>query len=161
MDKYPIVLIYKRTHRGDPSPEGIFGINDCMGSVRDRDYDAVVGIGGVQPWVGDEGIARKINWIGISPKKYSSIGRGALVAFSQFCLFDENGPFLEEIAPSLYKHMFIDSHRRVIMSTSLTDALRDEVVEIVGLAANCPSSTGMQENCELHTSVFRNGHPCR
>ena len=41
------VLIYKRTHTDDPDRLGQFGINDCMGKVRDRDFDAVIGIGGI------------------------------------------------------------------------------------------------------------------
>jgi hypothetical protein len=40
------VLIYKRTHTGDPTPEGVFGLSDCMGRVRAREYEAVIGVGG-------------------------------------------------------------------------------------------------------------------
>ena len=43
MHKKPIVLIYKRTHTGDPDKNGIFGINNCMGSVRDWEFYAVIG----------------------------------------------------------------------------------------------------------------------
>jgi len=41
------ILIYKRTHTGDPDLKGRFGIHDCMGRVRDYDYDAVIGVGGI------------------------------------------------------------------------------------------------------------------
>ena len=37
-------LIYKRTHKGDPDKQGRFGIHDCMGRVRSRDFDAVIGM---------------------------------------------------------------------------------------------------------------------
>jgi hypothetical protein len=37
--------VYKRTHPGDPGPEGVFGIQDCMGAIRARDFDAVIGDG--------------------------------------------------------------------------------------------------------------------
>ena len=36
-------LIYKRTHPGDPGPEGQFGIHGCMGQVRTWGFEAVVG----------------------------------------------------------------------------------------------------------------------
>ncbi len=75
-NQQPVVLIYKRTHRGDPDSKGVFGIHDCMGSVRSREYDAVIGIGGKQPWGGDEGIALRINWVGINPIKHEGSNRG-------------------------------------------------------------------------------------
>ena len=43
------VLVYKRTHEGDPDASGLFGCNDCMGKVRGRKYDAVIGVGGTGP----------------------------------------------------------------------------------------------------------------
>ena len=43
------VLVYKRTHNGDPDANGCFGAYDCMGTVRDRQYDAVIGVGGIGP----------------------------------------------------------------------------------------------------------------
>ena len=49
-EKQKRTLIYKRTHTGDPDPKaGVFGNNDCMGTVRKRDFDAVIGIGGIGP----------------------------------------------------------------------------------------------------------------
>ena len=63
------ILIYKRTHNDDPGNEGIFGKHDCMGRVRDYQFDAVLGIGGKTTWSDSKGIALKINWIGIGPKK--------------------------------------------------------------------------------------------
>ena len=44
-------LIYKRTHLGDPDLFGTFGINDCMGEVRARQFDAVIGVGGIGDWL--------------------------------------------------------------------------------------------------------------
>jgi hypothetical protein len=43
-------FIYKRTHQGDPDNQGWFGIQDCMGSLRRRDFDAVIGVGGISDW---------------------------------------------------------------------------------------------------------------
>ena len=39
------VFIYRRTHTGDPCRCGIFGVYDCMGRFRSRDFDAVLGVG--------------------------------------------------------------------------------------------------------------------
>jgi hypothetical protein len=51
-------LIYKRTHTGDPDPEsGVFGNRDCMGTVRGRRFDAVIGIGGIGSMPKRQGIA--------------------------------------------------------------------------------------------------------
>jgi len=36
------ILTYKRTHTGDPSPDGVFGVHDCMGRIRDLSYDAII-----------------------------------------------------------------------------------------------------------------------
>jgi hypothetical protein len=62
-------LIYKRTHIGDPDESGIFGVHDCMGQVRRWPFDAVIGVGGKNPWKDHKGIAYKINWIGLRPRK--------------------------------------------------------------------------------------------
>lgn len=142
MDKKPPnVLIYKRTHKGDPDSNGIFGIHNCMGSIRDREYDAVIGIGGKRPWKRFEGIGLRVNWVGIVPTKHDgSGGKASLVTFSKFCLFDEKGPFVKKIAPRLYKHMYVDAHRRVVMSSSLSSAVLGEVIEILKLADKCAGS---------------------
>ena len=39
------VLVYKRTHNGDPDRYGSFGLHDCMRGIRDRGFDAVIGVG--------------------------------------------------------------------------------------------------------------------
>jgi len=43
------ILVYKRTHNGDPDQIGRFGAYDCMGSVRRREFDAVIDVGGIGP----------------------------------------------------------------------------------------------------------------
>lgn len=84
------VLIYKRTHKGDPNTEGIFGNQDCMGIIRNWNYDAVIGIGGKLPWKEDADIKYKINWIGLEPKKIKSPSdRGDKVVFAHFELYEE------------------------------------------------------------------------
>ena len=81
MNKKPVVLIYKRTHKNDPRENGIFGIEDCMKRVRDWQFDTVIGIGGKYPWKEDIEIAKKINWIGINAAKRKSIYKHSVVTF--------------------------------------------------------------------------------
>ena len=64
MSDKKVVLIYRRTHTGDPCDRGVFGCHGCMGKVREWKYDAVIGIGGK---TAIDGISRKLTWIGISP----------------------------------------------------------------------------------------------
>lgn len=113
------VLIYKRTHTGDPDNRGIFGIHNCMGTVRGRKYDAVIGLGGKKPWENNKGIAYKINWIGVGRQPpYSAKDKKPQVSFSYFCLMDEHGPLVKDAAPNLYNFMYCEpksSHRRVVM----------------------------------------------
>jgi hypothetical protein len=54
------VLVYKRTHVGDPDARGRFGIHDCMGQDRSWHYDAVVGVGGLGAQPRWHHIARKV-----------------------------------------------------------------------------------------------------
>lgn len=52
-----------RTHNGDPDRFGRFGMNDCMGRVRARQFDAVVGVSGIGAEPKSVEIAGKVNWI--------------------------------------------------------------------------------------------------
>lgn len=122
-------MIYKRTHTGDPTPEGIFGLSDCMGRVRARDYDAVIGVGGLSEEPRACGIAGRITWVGVGAHRGEGIPvgyRGPIVEFDRFKLFDEGGPMLDDVAPALARHLF-GVHRRVVMSgrTWRPDAARN------------------------------------
>ncbi len=131
------VLIYKRTHTGDPDYQGIFGIHDCMGIVRDRTYRAVIGIGGIGGEAKSHNIDRKITWIGISPTQHkTNKPREPLVTFEKFCLYDANGPLVEDIAPNLHDHMLGKTHRRVVMG-SLPANCQKEVDAILKLVEGC------------------------
>lgn len=144
-NQQPVVLIYKRTHKGDPYFEGVFGRNECMGQVRNWEYDAVIGIGGKRPDSGHEKIAFKINYIGIGAKKGSNNPRDGWphVVFDKFCLYDEEGELVDTIAPELYKHMY-DVNRRVVKSDSLSEDIYKEVLEILKLAENSPPSVNYE-----------------
>lgn len=139
------ILIYKRTHKGDPDFKGIFGIQDCMGKVRNWDYDAVIGIGGKAPWREDQDIRFKINWIGLGPKKIESAKRGPAVVFSNFALFEENGKDIEFHFPNLFEYMY-GSRKRFAMSSILPENVFREVQYILGSAQNYPASP------EYHTA---------
>jgi hypothetical protein len=129
-------LIYKRTHKGDPDEAGIFGIHECMGRVRGWSFEAVIGVGGKSPWRGHEGIALKINWIGIGPFRTETGGRGPRVGFDHFVLLDEDGPELRRHAPNLFRYMFEDQHVRLVMSRSLDRKMQEEVQGILRWAKN-------------------------
>ena len=104
-------LVYKRTQRGDPSDEGIFGCHECMKSVRCLPFDAVIGVGGKSPWPTEEGIAHKLTWIGINARKSEPAKDGfPTVGFERFVLWDEKGPDFSRLAPTLYNRMFKKDH---------------------------------------------------
>ncbi len=115
------ILVYRRTHTGDPSREtGEFGVHDCMGRVRNWTFDAVIGIGGKKPWAGGEKIAEKITWVGVgvgnkrepTEREKSELNKeqfgGHIVQFDRWIVLDEDGPPLKEISPILHKYMFSD-----------------------------------------------------
>ena len=127
-------VIYKRTHTGDPEESGVFGIHDCMGRIRDWNYDAVIGVGGKRPWPGDEGIALKINWVGVNPdkKKFPPAKRGPRVSFDRFVLDNEKGKPLKTLGPKLFKYMFEDHpYIRHVMSESLPRGTQKEITKIL------------------------------
>lgn len=135
-------LIYKRTHTGDPNALGVFGCNGCMGQVRRRHFDAVIGLGGKRPDRGHESIAFKITWVGINPSKTESPrdSRGPLVEFERFVLWDQMGPGVRTVAPKLFKYMFEDRHVRHVMSRSLPRDMQEEVLTILRLAEDHPDA---------------------
>ena len=141
------VLIYKRTHVGDPNPDGVFGCADCLGSIRSRSFDAVIGLGGIGAEAQSHGIAGKINWIGIGAHKTPSSEYGfnkPYVTFDHFCLMDHRGPEVASIAPGIAKHMY-EINRRTIMSDSLPANLYQEVLEILSLAKDEPGSSQIRD----------------
>jgi hypothetical protein len=131
----PRVLIYKRTHIGDPNLAGEFGCSDCMGRVRGFAYDAVIGIGGSSYEPRSHGIDGRITWVGIGPRRQtSSFSRGApIVTFERFAIFDSVGEKLRDFAPALAEHFFM-KHRRFFFSDSLSDEIQRDIERILQLA---------------------------
>jgi hypothetical protein len=138
----PRTLVYKRTHRGDPRRDGVFGIEDCMGRVRRLHFDAVIGIGGIGGEPISQGIAGKINWIGIGARTEPSHGmRGPLVTFDHFILFEENGREFEKIAPALARRLYTRGAPRFVFR-NLNATEHAEIRRILKLAENAPPSAG-------------------
>jgi hypothetical protein len=119
------ILTYKRTHTGDPDNRGVFGINDCMGTVRNRIFDAVVGIGSKTPWPESVEIAGKVTWIGVGPFRVKSTERrGDLIAFEKFVLLDGSGPDFESLAPNLARRFYEGGARSILNSYSKLEKKR-------------------------------------
>ena len=79
-----------------------------MGGLRRSGFGAVIGVGGISAWARDEGISRKVNWIGIGPRKDPLVGgRGPLVTFDHFVLFEEKGADFQAIAPTLAARLYL------------------------------------------------------
>ncbi len=137
-------LIYKRTHKGDPDKSGTFGIHDCMGRVRNCNFDSVIGVGVKKPWSGHEDIALKINWIGLGATRNRKFKRGYLITFKHFCLFEERGHDFKKWAPKLFKHMFVDKMVRFVLSSSISDDnIQKEIAKILRIAEKYPKSRGL------------------
>ena len=132
------ILVYKRTHNGDPDADGCFGIYDCMGSVRDREFDAVIGVGGIGPEAEANRIAGMVNWIGVGPHKKYVGKRGPEVTFDHFVYYGSEGPNLYKMAPTLAERMYEKNVRSV--SQGLSDEEMIEAEDIVQLADDAPRS---------------------
>jgi hypothetical protein len=153
-------LIYKRTHSGDPDPEtGEFGCNNCMGSVRSRRFDAVIGIGGIGREPKSHGIAGKLTWIGVGPRKIGD-PKSPRVTFDHFWYQGEHGPLLEKRYPALARRMY-DERVRVLMHSPSPAAAREvnkidqldrDVRKILCLASAAPPSNRPCERDFRHTS---------
>lgn len=136
------VLVYKRTHNGDPDASGCFGVYDCMGIVRDREYDAIIGVGGVGPEAVSNGIDGQVNWVGIGPhKRYVKDKRGPEVLFEHFLYFGTDGPDFHKLAPQLAARMYGDNVRSIL--DGMSDAEQEEAERIVALAEDEPPSPGL------------------
>jgi len=154
------VLIYKRTHEGDPDPKmGVFGNKKCMKRVRSWDFDAVIGVGGLRPWPKYTSIACKLTWIGIGAHK-DEIGKDGyhLVTFDQFWYQGENGPLLEKRAPMLARRLF-RKKARVLLVTSASAQWR-EVKKILSLATKARSSAKLRSAPQRNNSEPISGE-CR
>ena len=137
------VLVYKRTHTGDPDQEtGTFGCNGCMGAVRGWDFGAVIGVGGIGPKAKKNNIAGKVTWIGIDPHHVPVRDKRAPgVQFKQFVLLDEKGKDFRKLAPKLAKRIYTKGIRTIMIDPEDVDYA--EVEQILELAKKAPPSPGL------------------
>lgn len=141
------ILIYKRTHIGDPNPKGEFGVYDCMGKVRNLEYEAVIGIGGTGSEPRSHKIDGKITWVGVNPtKRYRKDLRGSIVTFQYFVLFDKDGPPLHAFAPLLAKRMYEGKVRYLL--NRYTESERKEAEGIVNWAIEVSKQVSGEEDIE-------------
>lgn len=132
-------LIYKRTHTGDPDRNGWFGIYDCMGHVRSWEFDAVIGVGGIGAEPTSHGIDGRVTWIGIGAHKIPAEGgRGPLVTFDHFILFEAIGPSLQLHAPLLARRMY--EHNVRVLLRDLNAGEQREVAKLLRLARKADPS---------------------
>jgi hypothetical protein len=146
-------LIYKRSHTGDPDPKtGMFGNNDCMGSVRGRRFNAVIGIGGVGQEPRSNGIAGRLNWIGIDPIYDGRTRRGPRLRF-RLRDFGQGGPLMWEKYPALAAHMYDVNRRSFMHSPSpARGRLDQDVKNILRLAEAAPRSRRLAKQASQATS---------
>jgi hypothetical protein len=159
------ILIYKRTHKQDPDINGIFGCQDCMGQVRNWDYDAVIGIGGSNPWKEDAGIRYKINWIGLEPKRINPHPNRGInqVVFKHFELYEEKGESIKDNYPNLFEYMY-KCRKRFDMSSNLPKDVFDEIKMILDSIKDSPSSKAydaVESNDNIETEKKLNFSKCR
>lgn len=156
------ILIYKRTHQGDPNLDGCFGVYDCMGAVRDRNYDAVIGVGGIGDEAQSNCIAGKITWIGVGPHKKYVGKRGPEVTFDHFIYYGIDGPDFLTNAPLLAKRIY-ENNIRSISQGFVGDELA-EAIKIVALAKDAPPSPVLSTesaNAKLLNQCKRDGRKIR
>jgi hypothetical protein len=155
-------LIYKRTHPGDPNSRGHFGCDDCMGHVRSWHFDAVIGVGGIGAESSSNDLDYKVNWVGIGPQKRPHpSGRGPLVAFDHFVLFEDRGPKLASFAPRLARRLFQNNVRVLLHDVDARE--KREINRILKLASSAGPSAPITH--QIVTGYCRNrdrsGCACR
>lgn len=153
------ILIYKRTHIGDPDGKRQFGNEGCMGRVRGFAFDAVIGVGGIGGLPTLQGIAKKINWVGRRPQKTTNPvdPRGPLVSFrpKDFRLFEHQGPLLANESPLLAKKVF--GCRARFFFASLSPAERKEAQLLLHRILDL----GALDHLQLPNSTSRGWAVCR
>lgn len=133
-------LVYKRTHMGDPDSSGGFGINDCMKSVRQFEFENVIGLGGAGDEPRSDGIDRRINWIGLGAHKNpDGPYLHPVVTFDHFVLFEQNGQKLQTVAPELAQRMYSKHAPRYLLN-DISKMEQAEIEHILRMAKNAPPS---------------------
>jgi len=110
-----------------------------MGSVRERGFDAVIGVGGIGGGAKSYGIAGKVNWIGIGPHKTPApTKRGPVITFDHFLEFGIEGPDLRLLAPTLAERLYSKNARHLM--SDFREQEYGEAIEILAMAKDAPPS---------------------
>lgn len=135
------ILVYKRTHPGDPDESGVFGVEDCMGRVRDYDYDAIIGIGGIGAEARSHGLDGRLNWVGIGPTRMPRRAgeRGGRVKFKHFVLLESAGGQLMHGFPLLARRMY---EGRARYMKTFGEAETKEIKQLLAWAKRRSGPTG-------------------
>lgn len=160
------ILTYKRTHTGDPDEGGGFGIKDCMGRVRNWNFDAVIGVGGIGPEPRSHDIEGRVTWLGRNPAWHPHpLGYGQIVTFASFVLLDSSGPRLVGLAPLLARRMYEKGARVLLKSYSAEEKAEAEVLlETLldgssgaaarpALSRRCRAGITARKRCRIWTDV--------
>jgi hypothetical protein len=126
-----------------------------MGSVRAREFDAVIGVGGNGIQAQRHEINGKVNWIGIGanrdkpPRGY----RGPLVTFDHFVLFEADGPDFRRLAPNLSTRVYLTEGRCSFIRFSKVEQV--EINRILKLAESKPALTWLPEDLPDQKPICR------
>ena len=127
-----------------------------MGGVRAYDFDAVIGVGGIGPEPMSHGLEDKVNWIGIGPHKSDlRDGRGPLVTFDHFVLYESAGPRFSDLAPRLARRLY-ERNVRVV----LHDLDSFELAEVARILARARHATASSAGHTNRTTIHRKAGKC-
>jgi hypothetical protein len=133
-----------------------------MGRVRSWHFDAVIGVGGVGSESSSHGLDYKINWVGIGTRKRARpTGRGPVIGFDHFVLFEDEGPDFASLAPRLARRLFRDNVRVLLHDIDAHE--KKEIKRILALAADAEPSEPLtgQVVAEYCRHKHRSGCSCR
>jgi hypothetical protein len=158
-------LVYKMTHDGDPDRRGCWGVQDCMGQVRDLELDAVIGIGGLCWYPRATSRAGEVVWIGIGPRKTRvPRKRGPEVTFDHFLLFGDDAPLLSALAPNLALTMYRTNKRGRWILHGFRQVEEREIDQILDLARDAgpsPAHLAIQPTVAQEDAEERRLSVCR
>ena len=124
-------FIYKRTHDDDPDRYGRFGVLNCMGRLRRLPFEAVIGVGGRGHEAEANGLAGKLNWIGIGARTCRIPGLPyPIFTFDHFVRFDRD---LCEVAPALARRLY-QKHAPRFLFAKLSAREQAEVDRLLAMA---------------------------
>ena len=151
------VLVYKRTHIGDPNELGEFGCSNCMGRVRSWDFEAVIGVGGIGRDAIEGGVAGMVNWIGITPHKRPVKGKHPIVTFDHSLDLHNEKVDFRQVTPLLAERIYSKNIRATM---TFTPAERKEIEKLLKRAESSAASIALGEVTAVAKPKRRNKKVC-